>query len=178
MPAIQIEQNTYERLLRNIRDFGDTPDKIINLGLQALEGNGHVVPSAVPNSMLKFGDKNLPNLTHTKVLQATIDGKVMPKVNWNSLLDLVLVAARKRGLSTAEIKGIGSINISEKRKSDEGFRYLESAGFSVQGQDANRACYGALSISRKVGMNLEVEFMWRDKDGASHPGMTGLVTNT
>ncbi len=177
MQNVQIEQNTYERLLRNIRDFGDTPDKIINRGLDALEGNTQEAPTKIASSMLRFGDRNLPNLTHTKVLQAKLDGKTLPKMNWNSLLDEVLIVARKRGLSTSEIKGIGGINIVEKKKFDEGFRYLESAGFSVQGQDSNRACYGALTISRKVGMSLEVEFLWREKDGASHPGKTGRVSN-
>lgn len=177
MQSIQIEQNTFDRLLKNIRAFGDTPDTVINRGLDALEGDNQIAPTKIGNTMLNFGDKNLPNLTHTKILYAKFDGKELPKVNWNSLLDLVLVAARKCGLSISEIKGIGGINIVEKKKFDEGFRHLESAGFSVQGQDSNRACFGALAIGRKIGMSVEIEFVWREKDGASHPGKTGRVSN-
>ncbi len=182
MPTIQIDQSTFERLQRNAIAFVETtPQPVIIRALDALEAaqrtaSPHPSPSD-QSAAFAYTDRNLPNLTHTKVTAAFVNGRELPHPNWNSLLDEVLIVAVKKGLSVSEIRAVGGVNVIEKKKSDEGFHFLDGTGISVQGQDSNRACYGALALSRKLGIRTEVRFLWRDKEGAAHPGSSGTASS-
>ena len=179
MPSIQIEQNTFKRLQRAALAFVDTPDSVIRRALDALDDNSGSVNVDISKESIKlnYTDRNLPSLKHTKVMSAVLDGRGLSKPNWNSLLDEVLLGAKKSGLSVNEIRAVGGVNVVDQMKSTEGFHPVGKTGMSVQGQDAVRACSGALAIGRKIGMKIEVEFVWRDKEGAAHPGKSGLLCN-
>ena len=99
MPQITIDSTTYERLQRHARPFVDTPDTVINLAIDALDQlSARPVPSngAAAASERRIDPRLLPSLTHTKVLDASIDGVPVPKANWNLLLDEILRRAMKR----------------------------------------------------------------------------------
>jgi hypothetical protein len=62
------------------------------------------------------------------------------------------------------------------RKEDEGYRFMPEIGLSIQGQDANSAWRGARHIARQLGIPVETEFLWRHKEGAAFPGVTGRLS--
>ena len=179
MPTIEIENGTFERLQKHAKPFIDTPNSVIDRALDALEflpkRSAEIVEKP---SELTFNERSIPNLTHTKILHARVNGKELKHPNWNALLDEVIILAVKSGQSPSQLRAIGSINIVERRKSDEGFRFISSIGISVQGQDAIGACQGALAIGKKIGTHIAVDFVWRDKEGAIFPGKTALITNS
>jgi hypothetical protein len=43
----------------------------------------------------------------------------------------------------------------------------------VQGQDANGAWKGACHVAQQLGRDVKATFIWRDKEGAAFPGVTG-----
>ena len=49
-------------------------------------------------------------------------------------------------------------------------------GISVQGQDGNGAWRAACHIAQKLGLALTARFVWREKDGAAFPGISGQFT--
>jgi hypothetical protein len=61
------------------------------------------------------------------------------------------------------------------QKTDEGYHFLEDAGLSVQGQDANGAWRSVMFIVQNLKASVEVSFIWRNKEGAEHPGKTGSM---
>lgn len=68
------------------------------------------------------------------------------------------------------------MNFVDGQKNDEGYRYLPDVGISIQGQDANGAWKAACYIAQQLGFPLTVTFVWREKEGAAFPGVTGRFT--
>jgi hypothetical protein len=90
VPQITIESETYERLQRHAKPFVDTPDTVINLALDALDqlsGRPAASNGTAAEPERPIDPRLLPSLTHTKVLDASIGGELIPKANWNLLLD-------------------------------------------------------------------------------------------
>jgi hypothetical protein len=180
MPQIDVQNSTLERLKKLAEPFVDTPETVILRGIDALEAlTRGVQPITQPSSIdLSIDPRNIPNLTHTKLLLAKLNGKTFPRPKWNSVLDEILIRARKAGLKAGDIQRICSINVKEGKKTDEGYSYLEDINLSIQGQDSNAACRGIVTMARHLKIRVELEFMWREKDGAAHPGKVATLTTT
>ena len=73
------------------------------------------------------------------------------------------------------LRSIVGVNIVQGNKTDEGYQPLPEAGISVQGQDANAAWRGVMFIAQSLRCSVEVSFIWRNKEGAEHPGKTGTM---
>jgi hypothetical protein len=123
-----------------------------------------------------FSAASPPDLTHTKVLQIKVGGTPLGKVTWNGLLFEMLRRAKSRISNGDDARRLILVNFVSSRKEDEGYRFIPEIGLSVQGQDANSAWRGACHIARQLGIPIEVEFLWRHKDGAAFPGVTGKLS--
>jgi len=172
MAEIAIEQATFERLQRHAKPLVDTTDSVLNRALDALEQQEGtpVASDKRKDSERRIDPRILPNLTHTKVLRASIAGKEVKSPNWNLLLDQILVRAMKELGDFAELHQLCPVNMKEGRKEDEGYGYLNEVDISVQGQDANAACRTIVAAAQGLGIALDVTFMWRPKENAAHPG--------
>ena len=173
MPQIDIEQATFERLQRHARPLVDTSDTVINAALDALERQGSApiqASTSSANSERLIDARQLPRLTHTKVLDAAIAGTPITRPNWNLLLDEILRLAMKRAGTFEKLQKLCPVNMVKGRKEDEGYGYLRDIDVSVQGQDSNAACRGVVTAAQALGIELEIGFMWRHKEGAAFPG--------
>jgi hypothetical protein len=65
--------------------------------------------------------------------------------------------------------------IHKGAKTDDGFQPLGNLGFSIQGVAANDAWKAVLHLARALGCSVEVEFEWRSKEDAQHPGRRGRL---
>lgn len=179
MPEITIQQSTYERLQRHAKAFVDTPDTVVVRALEALEqtsGQPDHGSGTDRKTERQLDPRALPNLRHTKVLDAAVDGEPAAKLNWNSLVDDVLHLAMGRLGSFEQVRRLCPVNMVSGRKEDEGYSYLPKIDISVQGQDANGACRTLVMAAQGLGIALDVGFMWRLKDTAAHPGDRARLT--
>lgn len=178
MPQIDVQNSTLERLKKLAEPFVDTPETVVLRGLDALEAltRGVRQPPQSNSVDLIVDPRNIPNLTHTKLLSAKLDGKTFPRPKWNSVLDETLIRARKAGLKASDIQRVCSINVKEGKKTDEGYSYLKDINLSVQGQDSNAACRGIVAMARHLKIRIELEFLWREKDGAAQPGKVAALS--
>ena len=172
MPDIAIEQSTFERLQRHARPLLDTTDAVVNRALDALEHReGHSVPEDSPSvAECQIDAGNLPNLKHTKVLDASLEGKRVVKPNWNRILERILIRAMKQFSDFDELRRLCPVNMVRGRKEDEGYRYLAEIDVSVQGMSANDACGALVVAAQSLRVELAIAFMWRPREGAAHPG--------
>ena len=172
MPEITIEQSTFERLQDHAKAFVDTPDTVITRALDALDqikekpsSNGE--PTAAEVRLNPF---ELPDLKHTKIMDASIDGEKLNKPNWNCLLDEMVRRARKRTGNFEGVLELFSVNLVRGRKEDEGYRYLSEIDISVQGQPANGASRAVIAAAHTLGISLNIGIAWRLKKDAAYPG--------
>lgn len=136
------------------------------------EGNGKAMADK-EDHLLHLDPDSHDNLTHTRVLSVTLDGREY-RADWNGLLQDLLIRARKVR-SWEEFRRISAANVRQGRYEKDGYRYMQDGDFSVQGVDANRAWEHSLAIAREEKIPIKVAFEWRDRDGAAHPGQTGVL---
>lgn len=180
MPMIEIDQSTFERLQRLSTPLVDTASSVINRLLDAYEGTatrGSVVPPLPSTNIKEFGTDLPPDLTHTKILTADFCRQRLEisEANWNGLLNAAIRKVRQKTTDYDELRKLITVNFVLGPKKDDGYRYLEDVGLSVQGQDANAAFRAVLHIARRLGCSLNVIFVWRMTPKAAFPGVTGQM---
>ena len=177
MPTVAIEQSTFERLQNYAKPFVDTPDSVIMRALDALE-RSELAPtvtvlrpsSATSDDLLSLGPNDpLPDLKHTRVLSAVVAGRAV-RANWNNVLRHMLQLAASKLGSLDEIRRLCAVNLVAGEKEDEGYRYLAEAGLSYQGLNANAAATAVVALAKRIGVALDLDFEWRRKPQALHPG--------
>ena len=117
-----------------------------------------------------------PDLTHTKVLSVELAGTPLAKTNWHGLLFEIIRRARDRLSGQDDARRLIIVKFVHGKKEEEGYRFIPEVGLSVQGQDANSAWRGAYHIAQQLGIAVDVEFLWRVKEGAAFPGETGRLS--
>ena len=180
MPDITIEQTTFTRLQSHAQALVDTADTVVQRALDALdtlEGCGHEKVGGNPIQVDHEIDlRQLPDVTHTKVLAARVDGEEVEKPNWNRLLDRVVVLAMRKVGGFDQLNRMCPVNMVAGQKTNEGYHYLSEIDVSVQGLSAKEACGALVEIAQRSGTDVEITFLWRDKDGAEYPRDTGRLT--
>ena len=172
MPDLVIEQSTFERLQRHAKPLVDTTDMVVNRALDVLENHERSATQEVyqPITERQIDPRRLPDLTHTKVLDASLDGERFVKPNWNKLVEQILTRVMKRFQVFDELQKCCSVNMVQGRKQNEGYRYLVEIDVSIQGMPSNEACRALILATQRLKAELEITFMWRSKEGAAHPG--------
>lgn len=180
MPVIRIPDPVFERLQTLAKPFVDTPGSVIEKLLDFYESHRKDANRAAPlgtarNSTIKtFSCDTPPDLRHTRILSAQLDGQTA--ANWNELVHLAHRRAIARLKSFEALRSATQSNIAVGRKSDRGFHYLADINVSIQNVDANLAWRNILKLARKLRLPLRVEFEWRHSEGAAHPGQQGQLS--
>ncbi|MDA7999880.1 MAG: hypothetical protein MPK06_02210 [Alphaproteobacteria bacterium] len=120
-----------------------------------------------------FDPRRLPDLRHTKVLYARINGEEIPHPKWNFLLERVVTIAMERFSDFEKVRQICPTSMVNRPKTDEGYTHLPGIGISVQGRSANGACRAVMEAAQELDIPVEIGFAWRVRDGAAYPGKRG-----
>lgn len=67
------------------------------------------------------------------------------------------------------------MNIVPQAKDDDGYVHLPQAGLSYQGVNANVAANAMVALAKDIGVSLDVDFEWRDKEQAANPGRRARI---
>jgi hypothetical protein len=164
--AVPLVDKTAEDVIRKLADFYE--------GEHASQAAPS--PKQPASHLRRFSASAPPELTHTKILSAKLDGVPLPKPNWNGLLFELARRAWDRLNNGEEANRLIIVNFVHGKKEDEGYKFIPELELSVQGQDANNAWRGAYHIAKQLGIPLEVEFLWRNKESAAFPGETGHLS--
>lgn len=176
MRTIEIRESTYERLQKHGKPFEDTPEAVINRALDALEE-----PTPTPDEPVSvseervFGPADLPEVMHTAVTEAVIDGRRIPSPNWQVLAREMLLLAAGRASGPDELRKMWRLNSVEGRRTDSGYTHLPGVDLSLQATGADTAAGALVEAAQYWGIGLEIRFRWRNKKAAAHPGEHGCI---
>ncbi len=177
---VELSDATFERLQNHAVPLVDSVEAVINRLAAFYEDSKPTRPNPVQapstEGPRQFNAASPPDLTHTKILSVELGGMPLPKPNWNRLLFEMSRQAKDRLSSGDNPRRLITVNFVDGKKEDEGYRFIPEIGLSVQGQDANSAWAGACHIAQQLGIPVEVEFLWRAKEGAAFPGVTGRLS--
>lgn len=175
---IEIPDELFAKLQKHAVPLIDTPVDVIERAIRALEaGNEDSSEAISPSGVRAFNPAAAPNLSFTTLISARIGEKVLPKADtyWNSVLHAVILEAAASGHSAQDIYDLISVNCQLGKRDDNGFKYIEAAGISIQGQAANSAWKQAYVIASSFGIGLDVEFSWQNNEKAAMPMVRGSM---
>jgi len=186
VPSIDIDEATNLRLQSMAKPLVDTYDSVIRRLLDLYEqGSSAATPApttVMPGApltddgrIMTFDWRNPPQLAHTTVTAVNLEGVMFPKADcyWNTIMIRVIKLMSEQGHDASAIKDALSVNAMVGQKVDNGYKYLPSVGISVQGQDSNAAFRQAFELADKLGIKLEVQFRWQNKEEALYPNRVG-----
>jgi hypothetical protein len=179
VPSVELSAQTFARLQSHAVPLVDNIETVIRRLIDFYESRDSApvpdVDVSAGGKIRQFNPLSPPSLTHTKVLAIEFCGQPLEhgQTNWNGLLNTAVRTAKSRAKTAADLKQLVIIPYLNGQKTDEGYRYLPELGLSVQGQDANGAWKAACHIAQKLGLPLTARFVWREKNGAAFPGITG-----
>jgi len=177
MPTIEITTPTYEKLQKLGVAFVDTPETVIARLADAALAQGGAGPSQLTPGLVPSGWIELEpvtgNLAHTRVRFAKFGDKEIDPPQWNNLLRVAHVEARKQLGSFSAVQQASSARLYDGKLEQRGFKYVPEAGLSIQGLDANLSWASSLRLARKLEVPIEVGFEWYEKEGAAYPGKRG-----
>lgn len=175
MQEITIEQATFERLQLHAKPLVDTIDTVVNRALDALERDTPVLPAQPLRQPAmaperEFDWRTPPDVSHTKLSDAVLQGQHIDRPNWNLLLKRMLILAMEQLSDFDAVRRICPVNMMRGCKDDEGYRYLSEIDLSFQGASANDSLRALIAAARGLGIDFEIGFSWRQKESAAYPG--------
>ena len=119
--------------------------------------------------------KRTPGLSFTRVIGARVNGIGLPVKNWAGLMIELAAKVRATGKTAQEMVTELGVPSHIGRYEDQGYKYYDQLGVSIQGQSAPDAWREIERIARKWSWSIEVDFEWRDNPKAAHPGRRGIL---
>jgi hypothetical protein len=176
MPTVNLEASTIERMKQYAEPLVDTLDTVILRGLDAIDAMSTASSSSPTDRVLN--PDSPPNLSYTTVKSIVFNGKRFApgETYWNPLLIAAIREAKKKLSSKEKVQALVICNHTVGKKEDNGYKYLDDVGISIQGQDANNAWKSTYHILKEIKVPVEVEFVWQDNPKAMAPGSKGKFT--
>jgi hypothetical protein len=184
MPNINISTALYNKLKGLAEPFVDTPESVMERCVDFYASSRGKAAQAVDTadtgdqSVMMFPEDGAPDLTFSRPISIDLGGVKFEKKDlyWNTLLyEVVRVASRKFRTADDLRRSILVNFVDGEGPAEKGYRYIEEAGLSVQGQDANAAWRAAIHLIKTANMTVDVVFRWENKEGVAHPGKTGQM---
>lgn len=122
---------------------------------------------------LHFHLAAVPDLTFTKIISAKLNGNSVKANNWNVLRDEVIKFGLANGV---QMEDVSSVRTVKGIKTEEGFKFHETLGISIQGQSAKDCWKTCSDICTLCDGGVEVLVQWRYKEKAAYPGQKGRLS--
>jgi len=185
MPTITLSDAAFAELKSLAEPFVDTPESLTAALIHAEverragagngNGNGNGRTANANDEALQLNPDTHENLRHTRLVSATLNGQPIYRAKWNTLHEHLHVLGYRRLGSVDALRRASGANVRQGRYEENGYKYVPDADLSIQGVDSNLAWDHSLSLARALGTSIKVAFEWREKDGAAHPGQTGVL---
>ena len=182
--TITISDETFSKLQALAQPLVDTIESVIitladaELERMAVPLNGNSrggSGGSRESQVLRLNPDAHENLTHARLVSATVDGRPIHKPKWNGVHGYLHILGRQRMGSFDALRQASGANLREGRYEENGYVYLPGADLSIQGVDANLAWDHCLGLARALEVKIQLRFEWRHKVGASRPGETAVL---
>ena len=159
----EISQETFDRIQKELN--GKLTDEVINKGIDAV---------------VKPRDKKTKttetDYTHTKILEARVNGENIEKPSWRSVVIHMLKLAGKNKHNIDRIKEIFPGATMKKEKQSEYYIHIpEIDRFIHDGIDAPSAARAIKHAADTLGFKIYIKFQWHDKPESSRPGKVDCI---
>ena len=179
MPAIQASDFAYDYLRSRAEPFVDQPqdvlDKIIKENMAiAVVGSGGLHDGSFPLLDKPEAEMVLPDVTHTALLAAWVEGQPLKTRSWQHLLVDVISAAVAKAERAAVLKQL-LLHHQDGHVNEPSHYHVPAANLTFLGSTANRILAQIARLSAAFDVTVEVEWRWYDNPKAQKPGANGSI---
>ena len=134
-------------------------------------------PSDSPGGsrLLTYDATNIPKMLHTKLLCGRFGSEAPEKTTWDAMVSVALVSIHASSGSVENLRRISGANVVPGKKETEGYKYIPKQDFSYQGISATDAIEIIRRCAKALRCDAYIEFEWRSKRGALHPGERAIL---
>lgn len=185
MPQIEISTVTFKRLQNFaeplVDDIGSVLERIVDHYEKTHGPTRPPLPPPLPRTGTTKNPRNFaagdpPTLTFTKIKKGSFGGRdIGERPKWADLVRISLERGFTQLGGFDELRRATDARIVNGIKTDEGYSPLGDLGFSVQGVDAQEAWRIAYGLAKRLLLDIEVVFEWREKEEAAFPGAVGRM---
>ena len=175
MPTIEISQFAFEYLKSVAVPLVDTTVSVFDRIVQEHGGQLNSAKKPEIGMEMHFGPANLPSVKFTTISAATVSGKPVGQKYWNNILEDMISACSALGAKSSDLKDALAANLMDGDHNENGYRYVQAAGFSFQGLEANRACKNIVSLAVKFKVPVEIMVHWPDNESVKYPNTTARL---
>jgi hypothetical protein len=187
MTTLEIPESLFKRLQKLAVPLVDTHvtvlERIINdyesqnlNNMPPIAAGTRGRPAADPG-VLEFSPDAPPDLRHADVRMARFAGR--KAFGWNKLVHEAHMEAMSRLGSVEALRSATRSNFIIGRASSDdtkkGFRHVPAINISILNVDAAHAWSNTLRLARHLHVEVAVEFEWKQKSDAVHPGGKGRL---
>ena len=182
MPVLRINDSTFAGLSTlktwyGTRTPGETIDRLVRDAMDQLGMERDEEPDAIgePGNDGATDFESAPDLTFTKPLAASVNGKALHRPRWATLLHAMIGQLGPKGLDGEKLVRELGVPAKTGRYEEEGFKHYADLGISVQGQSAADVWKEVDRLAKKWRIPVMVEFRWRQNARALYPGKAGVL---
>ena len=119
--------------------------------------------------------ENPGGVTHTKIREAKVDGRMIDSPSWNGLVAELVIRALAASVGPRELKSLSRSVVVRGWTDEVGFAYYPKGDVSIQRRGAEVACRAIVALAKRVGAQVDAEVEWLPKPEARHPGERGRL---
>ena len=154
----QVRANFFRFIRNGVREF------VIEQAPWPDPGVCDTIPPPVSREPRGIDPESPPDLTHSKISRATIDGQVLEGANWNSVLRHMVAKGMQDPEHLAMIRSICGGGVIAGEQKDKGFRPVHRRGacVSVRYQPAKNALDYIAKIARTTNVSVCLDIAFPD----------------
>ena len=180
MIKIQINEATHKRLKSHAEPLEDSYDTVINRALDALEPRkAPIDKKKIDRNIIILDPNHFPNLTHTKILSATVNGNQMsrPHLNWSWIRnELIRIAMQQYHEDINWLRSKSSTDIIEGYTQYDKYEYIQDLDISVAWTNTKKTSQALVNIALALSVPVKLTLKWRtNKKGAAYPGEIAIL---
>jgi hypothetical protein len=175
MPNIEISDFAMAYLKKHAEPLTDTTVSVVDRLLaehERMTASREDGPHALE---MRFSGSDLPSVKFTTILSAKIEHKPASQRTWNHILEDVIAACVEKGGGAEDVQQLLQANTLVGAHSENGYRFVPTAGFSFQGLEANRVCKNLAILSERYGISIDIEIRWQAEEKAAFPLQTARI---
>jgi hypothetical protein len=190
MTTLEIPESLYKRLQKHAIPLEDTHTTVLERILNDYElrqsaedkqqektPEERLLDQIFKESPQRFNPDAPPDLRHADVRVARFAGRTA--FGWNKLVHEAHLEVMSKLGSIEALRNVTKSNFMIGRASSEdtkrGYRHVPGINISIQNVDASHAWSNTLRLARHLRVEVEVEFEWKQKADAAHPGRKGRL---
>ena len=177
MISIQIEEATQKRLKSHAVPLEDSHDTVINRALDALETRKVPIDNddEMEHNEITINPNRLPDLSHTRILSASVDGIVTERPLWYEMRDRLIRIAMERGKSLNWLREKCITDIITGRAEKGHYIYLRDCGISIPRDSAPRSFQTVVNIALALSIPVRIEVIGRVKASPAFRGKRAML---